>query len=143
MKADNIEIKFNELAPCGIFCGACPSVNKTCLGCASNDKNQKRISKWACSIRICCYETKALDFCFECDEFPCKTYSKRLLTAHKSDPRFTYRFELPDLFKILKLNGPDSYYTFHKERWTCDDCGGTIRFYTYLCDGCRKYKLVN
>lgn len=30
----------SALAPCGVFCGACPSYEKTCLGCASESKEQ-------------------------------------------------------------------------------------------------------
>ena len=41
----------SEVAPCGVLCAACPSFGKTCLGCASENKNQNRISKWNCKIR--------------------------------------------------------------------------------------------
>ena len=39
MKFNNKKIPA-ELAPCGVFCGACPSLGKSCLGCASDDKRQ-------------------------------------------------------------------------------------------------------
>ena len=52
----------NELAPCSVFCGACPSFNKTCFGCPSESKKQKRISKWGCKIRKCCYEEKNIKY---------------------------------------------------------------------------------
>ena len=31
----------NELAPCGVFCAACPSFDKTCNGCSSDNQKQK------------------------------------------------------------------------------------------------------
>ena len=49
----------NELAPCGVFCGACPSFNKSCFGCSSNtNKNKRTKSKIHCPIRICIYTIK-------------------------------------------------------------------------------------
>jgi hypothetical protein len=130
------------LAPCGVFCGACPSFYKSCLGCASNDKKQSRTSKWSCKIRGCCYKTKGLDFCIYCHDYPCKIVQKKLFTSHLEDPRYTYRFEIPQVFVNLKILGLDGYYEFQKTRWQCDTCGGTIKFYIYACDKCNKEKLI-
>ena len=94
--------KYNELAPCGVYCGACPSFNKTCLGCASEDKTQDRCSKWGCKIRNCCYNLKRLDYCVNCEQFPCKIFDKKLRSTHQDDPRFTYRYELPELLNKFK-----------------------------------------
>jgi hypothetical protein len=57
------QIIYPELAPCGVFRGACPSMNKTCLGCVSLKKNQIRSSEWACKMRLCCYRNKDLASC--------------------------------------------------------------------------------
>ena len=44
-------------APCGVYCGACPSLHKgTCYSCSSDDRSQKRTSKWNCKIRRCCVD---------------------------------------------------------------------------------------
>jgi hypothetical protein len=126
----------NELAPCGVFCGACPSFKKSCLGCSSNDKNQKRKSKWGCKIRDCCYNKKELDYCAYCEEFPCKIIHKKLLSSHKDDPAFKYRFEIPDNFIKLKEMGLDGYINYQKDRWKCSLCGGLIHFYYYRCSKC-------
>ncbi len=126
------------LAPCGVYCGACPSFGKSCLGCASEDSNQPRRSKWGCKIRSCCYETKKYDFCVDCPEYPCKIVNTKLFKEHIDDPRFTYRFEIPGLFGKLKTLGIDKYMEFQRSRWTCEKCGGTIRFYDYKCDTCHK-----
>lgn len=128
--------KYNELAPCGIYCGACPSFENTCLGCASEDKTQDRSSKWGCKIRNCCYNLKGVDYCANCEQFPCKIYNKKLLNTHQDDPRYTYRYELPKSVKKLKTLGVKSYINFQRQRWKCDICGGTIRFYHYKCDKC-------
>ncbi|NQU85233.1 MAG: DUF3795 domain-containing protein [Mariniphaga sp.] len=133
---------FDELAPCGVFCGACPSYNKTCLGCASDNKNQKRQSKWGCKIRVCCYDKMKLKYCIDCKEYPCNIYRKKLLSTHENDPRFTYRFEIPYQFPKIKSMGIENYYKYQIQRWKCDTCEGTIRFYNYTCDNCGKKLLV-
>ena len=80
----------DSFAPCGVYCGACPSFKISCNGCGSEDKNQKRKSKWSCKIRVCCFEKKNFNFCYEFQEFPCKEYSKKLSESHKGDKKFNY-----------------------------------------------------
>lgn len=132
----------DPLAPCGVFCEACPSFEKTCLGCPSNDKNQKRISKWRCKIRICCYEKKQIDFCAFCEDFPCKEFNKRLLKPHPKDERYKYRHELKQVAKRLIDLGVDDYYYWLDRKWSCTHCGGRVYMYEYVCSECGKYLLV-
>jgi hypothetical protein len=103
-----------KLASCGVYCAACPSFNKTCLGCASEDRNQKRKSKWGCRIRKCCYEQKHLDYCAYCDDFPCGIYRKKLLNTHAGDPRFTYRFEILSIFPLKKQRDQNNFWHFKR-----------------------------
>jgi hypothetical protein len=118
----------NELAPCGVFCGACPSFNKTCLGCASESKEQKRTSKWGCKIRDCCYNIEEKDFC--------------LLHSHPGEIKFKYRHEIPEIFQKLKELGVDDYLEFQKQRWSCSSCGSRVNFYHYKCSKCGKEVIV-
>ena len=130
-----------ELAPCGVYCGACPSYGKSCKGCSAEDIKQQRKTKWYCKIRTCCYE-KGLDFCIYCEEFPCKIIQKKLLSTHHNDPRYTYRFEIPAIFPKLKDMTISEYLEFQKQRWLCNGCGELIHFYHYKCSHCGKEKLV-
>jgi hypothetical protein len=125
-----------ELAPCGVYCRACPSFNKTCLGCPTESKEQKRTSKWGCKIRKCCYEDKKLDFCGYCSEFPCNKVNKKLIDSHPGDNRFKYRHEIPENFIKLKNLGIEKYKEFQKQQWKCPACGGIIQFYLYKCRNC-------
>ena len=134
--------RVNALAPCGVFCGACPSYEKSCYGCASEDRDQARQSKWSCSIRNCCYHEKGLDFCIECEEFPCLKIKKKLINSHRDNPKFHYRHEIPEVFSKLREMTLSDFLQFQKQRWTCNRCGGTIRFYHYACDQCGRSKLV-
>lgn len=140
--SNNDNNRFNTLAPCGVYCGACPSFNKSCKGCACNDINQDRCSKWSCKIRDCCYNEKGLDYCIDCDEFPCKIINKKLFSTHKDDPRFTYRHEIPEIFAGLKNIDLENYLDFQKQRWICKECGGTIQFYIYKCNKCGREQMI-
>ncbi len=126
------------MAPCGVFCGACPSFEKTCLGCASESRDQQRTSKWSCKIRRCCYETEENDYCIECGRFPCKEYRRKLLDSHPGEPKFKYRHEVSDNFKKMQELGSEDYLAYQQRRWTCPSCGGTVHFYHYKCSACGR-----
>ena len=130
--------RVDELAPCGIYCGACPSLGKSCLGCASENRNQKRTSKWHCKIRICCYETRQLNYCCLCEQYPCKLLNKKLIKSHPSDKRFKYRHEIVDNFKKLQLMTMQEYLKYQRQKWSCPDCSGIVHFYYYKCSQCGK-----
>ena len=127
-----------ELAPYGVFCGACPSFNKTCLGCATDSKEQERTSKWGCKIRNCCYKIEEKNFCIDCSQFPCKKYRNKLLDTHQGDPKYKYRHEIPEIFERMKEIGIHNYLKFQKQRWSCPECGGMVHFYHYICSKCGK-----
>jgi hypothetical protein len=131
-----------ELAPCGVYCGACPSFGRTCSGCPSEDLDQKRTSKWSCKIRTCCYETKGHTYCIQCAEFPCKTISKKLLDSHPGEPRFSYRHEITDVFPKLLQLGEAKYHQFQRDRWICPECSGRVVFYHFRCRDCEKEDIV-
>ncbi len=128
----------NELAPCGVFCAACPSFNTTCAGCASDSKEQRRTSKWGCRIRDCCYNIEEKDFCIDCSKFPCVRNRKKLLDTHPGDPKFRYRHEIPEIFTKMKEMGIDNYLEYQRRRWSCPYCGEMVHFYHYKCSECGK-----
>jgi hypothetical protein len=127
---------FPELAPCGVWCGACPSYQKTCLGCASEDHKQGRRSKWGCKVRVCCYEKENVDYCMDCQKFPCTIHNQKLLGTHSGDPKFLYRHEIPENFHALKILGTKAYIEYQRKRFTCPDCGGLVYWYHYICSNC-------
>jgi len=124
-----------EVAPCGVYCGACPSFGKTCHGCSS-EKIQTRKSKFSCKLRTCCHSEKSLSCCFECDEFPCKEHRRKLINSHPGDPRFDYRHELVESCKVFVEMGLDGYLQFQDETWRCSKCDGRVHWYHYKCSSC-------
>lgn len=128
----------NEVAPCGVFCAACPSFKKSCLGCSSEDKDQKRKSKWSCKIRQCCYDKMKIDYCAYCEDFPCKLINQKIIKSHEGDNRFKYRHEVPDNLEKIKLLGTDDFIKLKKKDYLCKYCGGSVVFYHYKCKQCGK-----
>ena len=126
-----------ELAPCGVYCGACPSFNKSCFGCSSNHNERgRRKSRIGCKIRECCY-LKNL-FCAECDQFHCSIITKKLINSHPEDPRYKYRHELPEIAKQFNILKMEDFLQFQKDRWRCPSCAGIVLFYHYKCGQCGK-----
>lgn len=129
----------SELAPCGVFCGSCPSFNKSCFGCSSeNVKQAKRKSCEGCKIRVCCYTKKQISYCAECDQFPCSIIKNKLINSHPDDPRYKYRHEIEDIAIIFKEMNIDDYLRYQNERWKCPGCGAVVHFYHYKCGQCGK-----
>lgn len=65
----------NLLGPCGIYCGYCLAYKKEiCLGCRYEaDKHAKKGNLQWCTL-LNCAESKGVEMCSECEEFPCKEY---------------------------------------------------------------------
>ena len=124
------------VAPCGIFCGACPSFGRTCKGCSSEDRDQRRGSKWGCHLRRCCIEERGLAFCHQCDDHPCARYERKLTASHQGDPRFEYRREVRENLKRIAEVGAEEWLAEEDARWRCPDCGGRVHFYHYACSRC-------
>ena len=126
----------DELAPCGVYCGACPSFQKSCFGCSSDNEKASRKSRTACRIRVCCYSKENHAYCFECEQFPCSKIKKKLINSHPEDSRYKYRHELPEMAEQFKKLKFDDFLQFQNDRWKCPSCGGIVHFYRYKCGQC-------
>lgn len=93
---------FNLAAPCGVYCEDC-QMKKECSGCL-NIKGKPFWVKFyntnICPIFSCCVDTKSLNHCGECDEFPCKTFVE-LRDPSMSDEHF--QESLQNRIESLKL----------------------------------------
>ena len=66
-------------ASCGLFCGNCEHLKTKCNGCT----NQKGKPFWTtlmnidcCPLYNCCVNTKQLEHCGLCAQFPCVTFNE-------------------------------------------------------------------
>lgn len=128
--------EINLAAPCGIYCGFCPSYQKgTCFGCKSKDRTQKRITKWRCKIRQCCFEKNGFDFCNQCSDFPC-------VDRRKLDQRYSCKYNVSLIDNLLRIKkiGTKQWLKEQANKWRCPGCGGNICVHERECHDC-GYKI--
>lgn len=97
MKDFNRSYKLFSL--CGLNCGLCPMhLDNYCPGCGGGEGNQP------CAIARCSLQHGGIEFCYLCDEYPCKKYDG----INVYDSFIVHRNQLKD-FKKVKIIGIDSY----------------------------------
>ena len=124
------------LAPCGINCGTCVAFfgytmsgkkrKHSCNGCWTR-KNLCAFIKKKCEKLT----NKKLDFCFDCDYFPCQV-------LEKLDSQYVekYGMSLVENLKNIQRNGIDEYLKHEKERWKCPSCEGVVCVHNKKCYSC-------
>lgn len=89
---------------CGLNCGLCPRYQmdgtSKCPGCSGEGFLTKHP---ACGV-LSCSQRKGLEYCYQCDEYPCKKYDG----ADQSDSFITHLKQLCDMEKAKTL-GIDAY----------------------------------
>ena len=131
---------------CGLYCGACDALMATkagtvdqlaeevgkegtdlvCRGCKS-DVNAVYCT--SCQIKECA-EGKDVEFCFECDEYPCAT-----LRAFQEDEHDHHSVVLENLERIKKV-GPSQWLEEQDQRWACSCCWSRHSWYDERCAEC-------
>lgn len=91
---------------CGLNCGLCAMhLGGYCPGCGGGKGNQP------CKLARCSLGHGKLEYCSQCEEFPCKKYEK----IDEFDSFITHRNQKKDLEKQKKM-GPGSYQEEQKEK---------------------------
>jgi len=101
---NNYERKYPLLSACGLNCGLCPRFHtkgvSKCPGCGGKDFFAGHPS---CGILNCC-RRRSIEYCYECDEYPCKKYNG----TEMRDSFITHRNMLSN-FEKVKTHGLTSY----------------------------------
>ena len=91
-------------AACGLNCGLCPRYHTAgqsrCPGCAGEGFSEVHPP---CGVLSCC-QRKGVEYCFECDEYPCEKYDG----ADLADSFVTHKNQLRDMDKAKQL-GMEAY----------------------------------
>jgi len=105
--------QYPQFAACGLNCGLCPNYHLhtngkfKCPGCAGEGFKEAHPS---CGILSCC-QRKGIEFCSECDEFPCKKFD----SWGDSDSFITHRNYLTDMKKAKQI-GIKAYIAEQNEK---------------------------
>ena len=96
--------QYPQFSACGLNCGLCPRYHTAgiskCPGCAGDGFLTKHPK---CGVLSCC-QRKSLEFCYQCDEFPCSKYDG----VDESDSFISHLNQLKDLEKAKDI-GMDAY----------------------------------
>jgi len=100
----NHQRSYPLLSACGLNCGLCPRYHTNgeskCPGCGGEGFFTKRPP---CAVTSCC-RRRAIEYCYQCDEYPCKRYDG----AGTRDSFITHRNRLKD-FEKIKNHGLTAY----------------------------------
>ncbi len=129
----------NLAAPCGIYCGACRAFllkkkdqlekrgyKQGCDGC------RIRFKKCAFIRRDCpALLKKEIDFCYECDKFPCQK-------LQKIDSQYQDRYSVNMINNLKRIQeiGAEKWLHEQQELYTCPECGGEISVHDAECFDC-------
>jgi hypothetical protein len=141
---DSKEIEL--ISPCGMNCSICANYltmkhqlrNKGvkmayCQGCRPRNKNCAFIKKHCTKLSM-----KILDFCFECEYFPCLRL-KKLDEKYKS----RYKMSMIENLDLIKVKGVENFYSSQKKEWKCKKCNEMISCHNGLCFKCDLEELIN
>ena len=91
--------KYPRFSACGLNCGLCPRYytqgTSRCPGCAGEGFSEVHPP---CGI-LSCSLRKGLEYCFLCDEFPCKKYDG----ADESDSFISHKNQFSDMERAKKM----------------------------------------
>ena len=136
MKASN-GISKELIAPCGMNCAICSKylayVNNLkrsqCSGCRPRIKECEYLfAKCSGTNRE---NTCNADFCFECDQYPCKE-------IQRMDKRYRngYHMSVMDNLAYIEKNGIDKFINEQTKKHQCSKCGGLISIHNRKCFKC-------
>ena len=98
------EREYPQFSACGLNCGLCPRYHTSgaskCPGCAGKGFLAKHPT---CGV-LSCAQRRKVEYCYQCEAFPCKKYDG----AELSDSFITHRNQLVDMHRAKGL-GIDDY----------------------------------
>lgn len=98
------ERKNQYLSLCGLNCGLCPMfLGKHCGGCGNGNQS--------CKIAKCSLEHGRIEYCFECEQYPCEKYQH----IDEYDSFITHRNQKADLEKVKRI-GVEAYNFEQQEK---------------------------
>ena len=96
--------KTPKFSACGLNCGLCPRYytagQSRCPGCAGEGFTDAHCG---CGMLSCC-QRKGLEYCFQCEEFPCPKYEG----VDQSDSFITHLNQFKDMEKAVRI-GIEAY----------------------------------
>ena len=124
------------IAPCGMNCGICVAFfgytmrgdnrKMKCSGCNPSGKSCAHLKKYCEKL-----SKNEIQYCFECDMFPC-SYLERL------DEKYRKRYDMSTIDNLERIQeyGMTPFLKQQEQRYACPECGGVICVHTKICYTC-------
>jgi len=93
-----------SVPPCGVFCGGCPTYTREKKPCPGAEISGRCESK-NCPYYLCCQE-HSVDFCHQCDQYPCKRFKTFARNWKK------YGQDFLENQAMLKEQGPEEFLNY-------------------------------
>ena len=144
------------VAPCGLYCGACPMYLATqeqsqerlntfvqqfstrkiqlkledvlCDGCIGGGRIAAFCQK--CALRSCAAGKSNVTRCSDCPDFPCSK-----ITNFNNDG-MQHHSEVLENLRHIKEMGISSWTQYEEERWRCPQCKEKLAWYDKACPKC-------
>ena len=110
-----MNIKYPEIAICGLSCRLCPHYHtegpSRCKGC----KTESRMGA-GCPFITCALKKKGVEFCWDCEEHEtCEKWAKHRQSGKKADSFKCYQ-KLEDDIEFVQKNGVNEFENLQKKR---------------------------
>jgi len=132
----SVKFNKNQIAPCGMNCGACIAYlreQNKCRGCRVI-YNDKAVSVQKCIISTCIHlEEIKSKFCYDCKKFPCNRV-KQLDKRYKTK----YGTSFIENLQMIKEKGIKEFLSFESQRRTCPNCGSVLCVHRSHCLNCKN-----
>jgi hypothetical protein len=102
----------------------------TCTGCRPGNK-KCNFTEGGCELQCELLCENKLDFCFECEIFPCPKLQK-IIQRYSTK----YNVSVIDNLSEIKKSGLDRWLEREEEKWKCPKCGGLIAVHNRMCYNC-------
>lgn len=124
------------IAPCGMNCRICVGYfgytmsgkkrKMKCIGCKPRDKSCAFLKKYCKKLA-----KKEVEYCFECDDFPCSHLEKLDSTYRKG-----YHMSMIENLEYIRDHGMDAFLKQQNNRYACSHCGAICCVHTNVCYAC-------
>ncbi|MBS3792882.1 DUF3795 domain-containing protein, partial [Candidatus Bipolaricaulota bacterium] len=74
-----------------------------------------------------------VEYCFECDNFPCKD-----LQNIDAKYRKKYEMSMIENLKNIEARGIENFLEMQEKKYKCPECDGTICVHTGECYNCKS-----
>ena len=132
------------IAPCGMDCAVCSGylalkhdvkekgvTMAYCKGCRPRGKKCAFLKK-RCELLL----NKKVEFCYECEEFPCKNL-KHIDNRYQT----FFHTSLIDNLQFIKEHGLIKFSESQRKKWQCPNCSDVIYCHNGICFSCGIQKL--